>query len=369
MREIDFGRNVGKWQSELLDLLRNMKVFEEVYPQSYAKERISPQHPYLDAVFSSLAYAEETGLSVLSDDRMMQMLRTPQISNRQFGTDALLADLLENEIITEEEYARCFLQLCQWRYRFLMPDVRLLLYLVKEHKQNPLGKSLYDIAEYSHQCMQDPGLFLGLEPTEPPTPLGVKLYKEWVFAWGDFLLHVWQDDDFSVENAHQITQKVFQQALPGPPRYLTDEVRKKCTTAIEAGIIKHLFVNASYCMEPLRLNGLFNQTFALLGYDELKREAELRAHLEFLLDFFSENGKEYGEEKTVLLEDYIIRSLIAFFGEEQPRISDPSIISILDNIGLNRQQPKVPDEYHYPLNQLPAIISSRDTFSERQPIS
>jgi len=169
--EIDFGKEVGKWHRDLSKSVRDSNVFESVHPDIDTKDRVLLDTPYYEGSVSAIKYAAKAGLFLLTDDRMIQMIREKEWVNRQFGTDALLTDLFENGKITIDKYANGFLQLCRWRYRFLLPDVRVLVFLARQYKKKPLGKSLNEIASYERQCMEDTGLFLEPEPIVPPCPL------------------------------------------------------------------------------------------------------------------------------------------------------------------------------------------------------
>ncbi len=201
--ELDFGVEVGVWHQELSRSVKKLEFFRQVQPRITLSEKSHFKSLYDEAVISSFTFAEEKGVCLLTDDRCSQMVRTKKFRNRQFGSDALLTDLYERDIISLAEYANCFLQLCKWRYRFLIPDVRVLVFFANQYKNSPLGRPLATIADYGHRCMEDPGLFMGPEPTNPPTPLGIKFQIQWNHRWAEFLTGVWQDVDISKKVAYR----------------------------------------------------------------------------------------------------------------------------------------------------------------------
>jgi hypothetical protein len=172
---------------------------------------------YLGIIDATLKFCKERSLPLMADDRTMQMISEPGWTGNQYGTDALLLDLLKQDKLTLDQYTRYFVQLVKWRYRFLVPDASLLLYLAKQYKNRPLGSELTAIADYGRHCMEDVGLLLGPEATDPPKPLGAVLYLKWIDQWTKMLCNIWTDDDFDQVSRSGITRKVFAQTIPPPP--------------------------------------------------------------------------------------------------------------------------------------------------------
>ena len=325
--EIDFGKEVGKWHSDLSKSVRNSNVFESVHPDIDPKDRVLLDTPYYEGSVSAIKYAAKARLFLLTDDRMIQMIHEKEWVNRQFGTDALLTDLFENGKITIDKYANSFLQLCRWRYRFLLPDVRVLVFLARQYKKKPLGKSLNEIASYGRQCMEDTGLFLGPEPIVPSLPLGIKFQMAWVERWMAFLANVWQDDDFTPENREQITRKVYEQALPGPPKGLKEEIRENYSGLEDKFIFGKLFILAVEADTPEKLHGLFNQTFRKFGYDEKRQEEELKEYLERLSELPGIDIRKIGRPMVFPI-------LIAFYGKRENYPVPAMLHAVFQKFGL-----------------------------------
>ena len=325
--EIDFGKEVGKWHSDLSKSVRNSNVFESVHPDIDPKDRVLLDTPYYEGSVSAIKYAAKARLFLLTDDRMIQMIHEKEWVNRQFGTDALLTDLFENGKITIDKYANSFLQLCRWRYRFLLPDVRVLVFLARQYKKKPLGKSLNEIASYGRQCMEDTGLFLGPEPIVPLLPLGIKFQMIWVERWMAFLADVWQDDDFTRENLEQITRKVYEQALPGSPKGLKEEIRENYSGLEDKFIVGELFTLAVEADTPEKLHGLFSQTFRKFGYDEKRQEEELKEHLERLSELPGIDIRTIGRAMVIPI-------LMAIYGKRGSYPVPPLLHPVMQKFGL-----------------------------------
>jgi tetratricopeptide (TPR) repeat protein len=213
VRELDFLEDVGKWQQDLEAAIKSSKVFQPfMHPLPKGQ-----QGYYLGIIDATLKFCKERSLPLMADDRTMQMISEPGWTGNQYGTDALLLDLLKQDKLTLDQYTRYFVQLVKWRYRFLVPDASLLLYLAKQYKNRPLGSELTAIADYGRHCMEDVGLLLGPEATDPPKPLGAVLYLKWIDQWTKMLCNIWTDDDFDQVSRSGITRKVFAQTIPPPP--------------------------------------------------------------------------------------------------------------------------------------------------------
>ena len=331
--EIDFGKKVGEWHRELSKSVMNSKVFKSVHPEIDYEDKEFTNSPAYIALSSSIKYSEKNNFPLLTDDRTTQMMSKNEWVNQQFGTDVLLLDLFEKKIITIQEYANNFLQLCQWRYRFLIPDVRVLLFFAKQYKKRPLGQPLKDIANYGRQCMNDPGLFLGPELTDPPLPLGLKLMMTWVKTWLEFLIYIWQDNEFKSDTLKQITGKIYKQALPDPPKDLKDEMRENYSGFLETKlIIGHLFSFISGVKPPEKLHGLLNQTFREFGYDENKKIDELKEYLERIYESL-DSDIDIQAGRVI-----VSQILIAFYGKKENYSIPAQLHLILQKFGLLKNE-------------------------------
>ena len=349
VRELDFLEGVGKWQQDIEAVIKTSKVFQ-AFPLPV------PEHDhgyYIDIIASTLKFCKEHKLSLLADDRAMQMVSESGWEGGQYGTDALLLELLNQDKITLDQYARYFMQLIKWRYRFLLPDARLLLYLAKQYKHHPLGSELTEIADYGRHCMEDVGLFLGPEPTDPPKPLGAVLYLKWIDAWAKLLCDIWTDKDFDQDGCIGITRKVLMQAIPPPPKGLHPEVRERLGGSEE---MKVLFAIVQLIMESeecLKLSGLLHEAFSFYGIDPDRQADTLREHFLSLVrialsdnyrlklisnpDLAAELSKQNltydGFVKEKVLRKNLARMLVAYHGSQD--IPTPSPFSdLMEEYGM-----------------------------------
>ncbi|MBC2717226.1 MAG: hypothetical protein HF978_18120 [Desulfobacteraceae bacterium] len=324
---IDFGIEVGEWHRELAKYVKSSKAFvpfQAELPEE-VKTDVSSQHG--EVILSTINYSEQNNLHLLTDDRMMQMVQGKKWQGKQFGTDALLKNLYEKNIISIDQYANCFLKLCRWRYRFLTPDVDVLVYFAKEYQKHPLGKPLMDLIAYCRHCMNDRGLFLGPEKVSPPIPMGVKFYMNWIECWINFLTEIWQDDEFYINALNSITKKILRQAMPEPPSNLKDEIKKNIPFVEEKKIIWELLSKASFSAKKvLKLNGLFNIVFALYQYDEKKIIKTLDEFFQFI------EGLDNIENKIVAR--IISRITLAIHGEQESYIPPPMLHKYYEKYGI-----------------------------------
>jgi tetratricopeptide (TPR) repeat protein len=223
IRNFEFETEVAQWHKQLVREINENSTFVEVKP-TYKKEEIEgkiTENLNWETAYAPTKYCHENNLFLLTDDRW-----TEKISPRHFGTAALLRDLFENEIIIIEEYTYAFLELCKWRCRFLLPDVRVLLFIAEQYRKNLPGKDLESIASYLRKNMEDPGLSLALEPTVPPTPIALNYFLAVIDVWFQFLAEIWQKEDvFEEEKLNDITDWFYRYAMPDFPKGIQGEIR------------------------------------------------------------------------------------------------------------------------------------------------
>ena len=367
MLDLEFGNRVGEWNRDLLSCLRKLGNFKEFILPFTSKDRELNASPHIMAAIASTQFAQENGLHLLTDDRWTQMLISRKWKEKTFGTDALLVDLHEKGVLSIEEFSESFLKLCRWRYRFLLPDIRVLVFLAKEFRHNPLGEQLNVLSDYAWDCMKDTGLFLGFEPTHPPLPLGIKFQMEWISRWIGTLIDIWQDSEFTEEQRRQITKRVYRQALPGPPESLSEEIRRKYSTIEEKGVFMDLFVATIHSKNPLALHGLFEETFDNLGYDNERRNAELlyllRSVNEFIKDIWeSEKTKDLSHQQRDDIAKYFARKLIkAFYGNNPPDRLPNILAPILLEMEIGHLESQVENEdRENALQKLADFLSMRE---------
>lgn len=271
VRELDFLEEVGRWQQDLEAAIIASKVF-----QSFDHPIPERKHGYyFGAINATLQFCKERGLDLMADDRTMQMVSKPGWTGHQYGTDALLLELLAQDKLSLDQYTRCFMKLVEWRYRFLVPDDRLLLYLAKQYKHRPLGSELEAIADFGRHCMEDQGLLLGPEATDPPKPLGAVFYFRWIDRWCKLLCNIWTHDDFDQESRLAITRKVFGQAIPPPPKGLLPEFRERLGASEEIKVLSAIIQFIMDSEQCLQLSGLLHEAFKYFGATSEDRQTAI----------------------------------------------------------------------------------------------
>jgi tetratricopeptide (TPR) repeat protein len=310
--ELRFGEKVGKWHKDLAQKVKHLASFKDFRHQYGAKEKEKLANtPYRQMISDCLLSVESKNLLVMTDDRRMQMAIDQYHRNKSFGTDIVLKFLYEKEIISIGEYADKFLQLCKWRYRFLIPDKRILVYFAQEYKHNPSGEPLRIIGDYGRSCMKDPGLFMGLEQTEPPIPLGLKLQIKWVAVWTEFLCLIWQDDEFANDSLELFTQDVYIRFFPDLPHGLVPSLRKNVDIVHKDSVVMRVFVAATNSNTPARLHGLLNQLFNWFQYSESQKESAVILYLKSIVQSVSATTSEEKNVRKIFANNV----MATFYGE------------------------------------------------------
>lgn len=176
----------------------------------------------------SLALASRLELPLIADDRCLQAIalnQRPRSPSSAFGTEQLLSTMVTHGYIDRDIHARSVRRLMDWRYRFLLPEVDLLVYWAKRSLKSPPGPDLLAVASYWHACLRDPGLFGGMESTQPPTTMALKYYQAVETTVGELLAGLWMDREIPEDRARQLTSWALHYLLPDAPRVMEPRVR------------------------------------------------------------------------------------------------------------------------------------------------
>jgi len=187
-----------------------------------------PEDAPQDLSLRAFKIAGELQLPLLADDRVLQAVALnsrPGSSSTSFGTAQLLRSMAVDEHITLEQYSIAILRLMEWRYRFILPDPTLLLHWARRSMFSVPGPDLQAVAQYQRACLRDPGLFSGLEPTDPPSTIALKIHQSIESAVGDFIGSLWSDEAVPQERATAITQWSLAHLLPSPPATMEPRIR------------------------------------------------------------------------------------------------------------------------------------------------
>lgn len=348
VRSIEFSNEVGAWQKDLeyqvknIELSNGEKLFKILPITLSEKNRSRNFHHYGELVIETLQHAENKKLTILTDDRLSQTVRTQNFADKQFGSDLLIRDLYDRKIISLQEYADSFLKMCEWRYRFLVPKVDIITYFLEQYENNPLGKPIEILIKYCNECMEDKGLLLGWEITEPPTICGVKYYLKWVDVWIEALIKVWTSSTFT--NKEEITLQIFLRAFPKCPEGLNPDIKKNVTAMNERCIVSKLFLGTMNYDKTEIFQKLFKYAFDNLGFSSEKRIDELIFYLKNVKRNTEKLKKKDPNNKVGRL--IAIRALRAFYGESflknEGRIVE-ELIPILIEIGVKIEKKRFQD--------------------------
>lgn len=219
---LSYRSQILQWHKELFGFIQSCPQVEFVpvaFPEKLAEK---DQHLALQVHYALAATqcALDRKLPLLADDRHCQATVMNAPGNDQvtfLGSDVLITALVEGGLIDREKQADSFLQLIRWRYRFLVPPAGVLVTLAKRHLTHPPGEPLREVARYAHASVRDAGLLLGPEQTDPPVPMGGRLFTAWLQALGEFAAAVFHDSAISKESAQRLVSWAVQECLPGAP--------------------------------------------------------------------------------------------------------------------------------------------------------
>lgn len=195
-------------------------VFETVLP---SKNKIGANKNFSnkpDIAMAAMTVARESNISLFADDRVCQAVllnERRQDGFPAFGTDQILLALLAESILDIDQVANHFLRLMEWRYRFLVVSPQIMLVYAKRYILHPPGAELRVVSRYIQDSMRDPGLFAGLEQTDPPSIIALRLHQTWARVVVEFLIDAWMDLEFSVESLLTLTRWAIGECIPAPP--------------------------------------------------------------------------------------------------------------------------------------------------------
>ncbi len=314
IRNIEFEAEVSQWQKQLAREITENSRFVEVRP-NYRKEEIEgviSENLYLEAAYAPAKCCHEKNLYLLTDDRW-----TEKIFPRHFVTAALLRDLFDSGIIDMEEYTRAFLELCKWRYRFLLPDVRILLFLAEQYRNNLPGKDLEFIASYLRKNMENPGLSLTIELTTPPTPIAWNYFLVVIDTWYQFLAGLWQKDTiFEEKKLTDITGWFFRCAMPDIPKVINEEIRDRLYGSLEYALSSKLFSLVITTTNHKKLHRFLSISLGNIFENPEKREGALIDFIKFVKNIeFPPNTRSEVKNAMATLCAKILET---FFGTDWP---------------------------------------------------
>lgn len=224
-----------------------------------------------DLAFAGMLMAKQKNLPLLSDDRVSQTVvlnERKENKTAAFGTDSIITALLEAEEIEAREAASFLLRLMEWRYRFILMPPEAMKALADQYRAHPPGTAMRQVARYVHDCMRDPGLFGGMEPTTPPVSIAVRLYQSWAQNVGELVMDVWKDADIPESYAEEFTAWAMTELLPSPPRVLDERMQVNISSLTPLTVISRALIRASDSDEYERINRGLRALATALGLEE-----------------------------------------------------------------------------------------------------
>lgn len=219
---------VRDWHANLWEFVvkdSRIVAIEPPLPATDDSSNEAPWEPTLDA----LQTARSMGYCLLSDDRCLRRVIAADHHAGARGamtTDELLAAMKDAGSLTEDEHADAFLQLIEWRYRFLVPSSSILMTLARRYRHAPPGKDLRAIARYGHDCLCDPGLpKYGSSADIMPT-YADRLTLQWSNLVADFVASVATDRELPDPACERLVSWAAHELLPSAPRILQDRAAR-----------------------------------------------------------------------------------------------------------------------------------------------
>lgn len=257
LSSIRFQEETRSWHFELWDMIREDSRFRFV-PHAISTNMLE-QGAKPDDLMAFLAtfIARDLGFPLLADDRMCQAFVLNDTENPEpnaFGSDALVRGLSKEGRLTADSEADAFVRLIHWRYRFLVPPSRVLVNLARRYRNAAPGSVLRAISFYVHDCMRDVGLFGGAENTDQGESMAMRYYMTWATRCSEFLVAVWNDDEFSDEVAEKLTHWCVKELFPSPPRIMNRPTRALAADMTARLLISHILLNSHSVLDENRMS-------------------------------------------------------------------------------------------------------------------
>jgi predicted Zn-dependent protease len=276
----------------------------------------TPPSQYLD----SPRLAEHLNKPLLADDRVLQVLvlqRSPASASQAFGSACLLQSLFDSGALSLGEVANDIHRLMQWRYRFIVPSAEVLSEWASQAIDNLPGPDLLDAAMYLHDCLSDPGLLCGFEPTDPPSPMAAKFVNSWMSSIVSFLARIWNDVNLTDNKCISLTRWAGEELIPSCPRGLWYKpIGHNIAQAERKAIFGMALVQFTAVQNPNRANLALRTLAEALG---LRGEQYLTAVVEGIhastmkADVHSKHAEEHLAFSRMMMQDglfhYVDRGL------------------------------------------------------------
>ena len=255
LRALSFQEETRGWHFDLWNTIRDDERFRFV--KSSTPEKI--EHEVADGknyiAFQASYIAHDKGIPLMADERVCQAMTFNErqgATHAAFGSDVFVIALLSSGKMDASRAAEAMQMLMQWRYRFIVPSTEILKAYALKYRSNPPGLPLRKMAEYLQDCMRDSGLFSGPENTDLKDSMALRLYLSWLDLLAEWLVDIWDDNDFSEDTARQFTDWCVQECLPAQPCVLDGKVKVRVGSMTDRLLISHMLFKSNYATENVR---------------------------------------------------------------------------------------------------------------------
>ncbi|HEX8520932.1 MAG TPA: hypothetical protein VF669_01665 [Tepidisphaeraceae bacterium] len=220
LRSYDEADKIEKGHKELWEAVRNHSAIEPLVVELPIDWQELEDRD--KGTLSAVLLASQERLPLLVDDRVLQnhyLTKRPDFPSA-FGTAQFVEWLAAKGKIPKDDAVAALLRMIHWRFRFIVLSGEHLKRLADRHHSTLPGADLVAVANYVHDCMSDPGLFGGLEPTEPPVSMAIRLFQSWSSSIAEFVMTLWADMGYEKEEATALTLWAARELLPSPPKVM-----------------------------------------------------------------------------------------------------------------------------------------------------
>lgn len=102
--------------------------------------------------------------------------------------------------------------------------------------------------------MRDPGLFSGLEQTEPPSAVSTRFFQKWATAAAEFVMEMWADKSISDDTATKFTRWAVQELLPSPPKTMPHPAAEVLTSLVPRIVMANALIYSGRATDQQRAN-------------------------------------------------------------------------------------------------------------------
>ena len=271
LRAVDEHEEMYRWHEDLWSRIQNEPQFSFVAdPSSPDEDEDHARRRDSASLLAAVQIAVHRKEPLLADDRLCQTVALNEAKDPAgaFGTGQLLLALKETGAITDQELATAYLQLLEWRYRYLVVPSEVLITLAGRYREHPPGADLLEVRRYLHGCFNCPGLSTGFWPgTEPPVSMAVRFFQAWTAEIVHFIMDVWEDNSFTDSRAAALTKWAVIDLLPPLP-YIAEYSVMRMLSGLDRYIMGRALLRAVFSDNQSRANQGLRELGKYLDFDD-----------------------------------------------------------------------------------------------------